>query len=58
MEKNNKKYEKIFDKILTTPPSNPLITMIILKVQKGSCSQIWDQINTILFLFHSYMNLL
>ena len=48
MEKNNKKYEKIFDKILTTPPSNPLITMIILKVQKGSCSQIWDQINTIL----------
>ena len=44
----NKKYEKIFDKILTTPPSNPLITMIILKVQKGSCSQIWDQINTIL----------
>ena len=44
----NKKYEKIFDKILTTPPSNPLITMIILKVQKASCSEIWEQINSIL----------
>ncbi len=49
----NKKYEKIFDKILTTPPSNPLITMIILKVQKVSCSQMWEQINSILLAIKS-----
>ena len=44
----NKNYDRIFDKILTTPPSNSLITMIIIKVKKSCCNEIWEQINKIL----------
>ena len=45
---DNKNYDRIFDKILTTPPSNSLITMIIIKVKKSCCNEIWEQINKIL----------